>query len=130
MTSVSDTSRRSAAHIDPRLQRGRHPNLMLLAIGSFRGMQDERRTEKIGIEGISIKTSDETVKDDLLVTQPVGRHNLGGRPDAATTSSENWGLDDPAGQPIEKVREIREEIRRNVEEMIAEIVLGKEGANR
>jgi len=35
--------------------------------------------------------------------------------------SEDWGLDDPAGQPIEKVREIRDEIRRRVESMLEEI---------
>jgi arsenate reductase len=33
--------------------------------------------------------------------------------------SEDWGLDDPAGQPIEKVREIRDQIRVRVEEMLA-----------
>ena len=37
--------------------------------------------------------------------------------------SEDWGLDDPAGQSIEKVREIRDQIRTRVEELIAEIVL-------
>lgn len=42
--------------------------------------------------------------------------------------SEDWGLDDPAGQSIEKVRVIRDQIRRKVEAMIAELVLGKEGA--
>ena len=28
--------------------------------------------------------------------------------------TEDWGLDDPAGQPLEKVREIRDEIKRRV----------------
>jgi len=36
--------------------------------------------------------------------------------------SEDWGLDDPAGQPIEKVREIRDQIRRRVEAMLRELV--------
>jgi arsenate reductase (thioredoxin) len=44
--------------------------------------------------------------------------------------SEDWGLDDPAGQSIEKVREIRDQIGRKVDEMIAEIVLTKERADR
>jgi len=44
--------------------------------------------------------------------------------------SEDWGLDDPAGQPIENVRKIRDHIRRKVEEMIAEIVLGNERADQ
>ncbi len=43
--------------------------------------------------------------------------------------SEDWGLDDPAGQPIEKVREIRDQIRRRVEELIADMVRTKERAD-
>ena len=35
--------------------------------------------------------------------------------------TEDWGLDDPAGQPIEKVREIRDQIRARVEQMLAEL---------
>jgi arsenate reductase len=31
---------------------------------------------------------------------------------------EDWPLDDPKGKPIERVREIREEIRRRVEELV------------
>lgn len=34
----------------------------------------------------------------------------------------DWVLDDPAGQPIEKVRPIRDEIRRRVETLISELV--------
>jgi arsenate reductase len=34
---------------------------------------------------------------------------------------EDWKLDDPAGQPIEVVRAIRDEIRRRVEALIAEL---------
>lgn len=32
---------------------------------------------------------------------------------------EDWNLEDPAGQPMEKVREIRDEIRRRVEALFA-----------
>lgn len=32
--------------------------------------------------------------------------------------TEDWGLDDPAGQPIEKVREIRDQIREKVSLML------------
>jgi len=39
--------------------------------------------------------------------------------------SEDWGLDDPAGQPLEKVREIRDQIRTRVEGLIADIMLPK-----
>jgi arsenate reductase len=30
----------------------------------------------------------------------------------------DWPLEDPKGQPIEKVRQIRDEIRRRVEELV------------
>jgi arsenate reductase len=33
-------------------------------------------------------------------------------------SIEDWAVDDPAGQPIEKVREIRDEIERRVRELV------------
>jgi arsenate reductase len=35
--------------------------------------------------------------------------------------TEDWGLDDPAGQPIEKVRGIRDQIRERVEKLLAEV---------
>jgi arsenate reductase len=35
--------------------------------------------------------------------------------------SEGWGLDDPAGKPIEEVREIRDQIRERVEALVAEL---------
>jgi arsenate reductase (thioredoxin) len=34
---------------------------------------------------------------------------------------EDWELDDPAGQPIEKVRAIRDEIRGRVEDLVREM---------
>lgn len=34
---------------------------------------------------------------------------------------DDWGLDDPKGQPIERVREIRDEIRRRVETLAEEL---------
>jgi arsenate reductase (thioredoxin) len=37
--------------------------------------------------------------------------------------SEDWGLDDPAGQPVEKVREVRDQIRWHVEELLDEMEL-------
>jgi protein-tyrosine-phosphatase len=30
----------------------------------------------------------------------------------------DWGIEDPKGQPIEKVREIRDEIERRVKELV------------
>lgn len=35
--------------------------------------------------------------------------------------AEDWGLDDPAGQPIETVRAIRDDVRRRVEAMLSEL---------
>lgn len=35
--------------------------------------------------------------------------------------TEDWGLDDPAGQPIERVRDIRDRIRDRVEKLLEEI---------
>jgi arsenate reductase len=34
--------------------------------------------------------------------------------------TEDWGLDDPAGQPIERVREIRDQIKVHVENLLGE----------
>lgn len=34
---------------------------------------------------------------------------------------EDWGLDDPKGQPLERVREIRDEIRKRVETLVQEL---------
>ena len=41
---------------------------------------------------------------------------------------EDWELDDPAGQGIEAVRPIRDEIRARVEALIAELLPDEEGA--
>ena len=35
--------------------------------------------------------------------------------------SEDWGLDDPAGQPVETVRAIRDQIRNRVEQLLTEL---------
>ena len=35
--------------------------------------------------------------------------------------TEDWGLDDPAGQPIERVREIRDQIRQKVEVLLNDL---------
>jgi arsenate reductase (thioredoxin) len=38
---------------------------------------------------------------------------------------ENWGLRDPAGQPIEEVRPIRDEIARRVDALVADLGDGR-----
>jgi arsenate reductase (thioredoxin) len=35
--------------------------------------------------------------------------------------TEDWGLDDPAGQPIDKVREIRDQIKERVNKLLDEV---------
>ena len=35
---------------------------------------------------------------------------------------EDWVIDDPAGQPIERVRQIRDEIDRRVRKLISEVL--------
>jgi len=40
---------------------------------------------------------------------------------AVFVESEDWGLEDPKGQPIEKVREIRDEIKQRIERLIEEL---------
>lgn len=37
---------------------------------------------------------------------------------ATFVQTEDWGLEDPKGQPVEKVREIRDEIRKRIEELL------------
>ena len=39
---------------------------------------------------------------------------------ATFTDTEDWGLEDPKGQPIEQVREIRDEIKSKVAAMLAQ----------
>jgi protein-tyrosine-phosphatase len=41
-----------------------------------------------------------------------------------TAIKEDWGVDDPKGAPIEKYREIRDEIKKDVEDLVGQI---KEG---
>ncbi len=40
---------------------------------------------------------------------------------------EDWDLDDPAGQPLERVRPIRDEIRRRVDHLLTELGVATEG---
>ena len=43
---------------------------------------------------------------------------------AVFVESDDWGLEDPKGQPIEKVREIRDQIRQKVERLVEELSHG------
>jgi arsenate reductase len=41
--------------------------------------------------------------------------------------TEDWGLEDPKGKPLGKVREIRDEIKRRVEELVREMTRDDQG---
>lgn len=76
--------------------------------------------EEIGIsmEGQSPKLLTQSMADDadLIVTMGCGV-DADACP-ARILISEDWGLDDPASQPIETVRRIRDEIREKVGELL------------
>lgn len=55
---------------------------------------------------------------DLIVTMGCGAQEVCPGPFFRTTV--DWGLEDPKGKPIEKVREIRDEIEGRIKELIAE----------
>ncbi|MGH9975804.1 MAG: hypothetical protein ACRD8Z_08225, partial [Nitrososphaeraceae archaeon] len=42
----------------------------------------------------------------------------------------DWNIEDPKGKPIEKVREIRDEIERRIKELAADISVTEEENNR
>ena len=63
--------------------------------------------------------TDEAVQvSDVVVTMGCGD----ACPFYPGTRYEDWALDDPAGQGIEAVRPIRDEIRRRVEALVAELI--------
>jgi arsenate reductase (thioredoxin) len=55
---------------------------------------------------------------DLIITMGCGTADL--CPGPALNAIADWGLEDPKGKPIEKVREIRAEIEKRVKKLIAE----------
>ncbi len=62
--------------------------------------------------------TDETVRAaDVIVTMGCGD----ACPIVPGTRYEDWELDDPAGQPIEVVRAIRDDIRGRVEQLVASL---------
>ena len=65
-----------------------------------------------------ILTHEAVQQSDVVVTMGCGD----ACPFFPGTRYEDWELDDPAGQPIEVVRPVRDEIKRRVEALIAELV--------
>lgn len=80
------------------------------------------------MEEIGISMADQTPK---LLTQEMADHadriiTMGCGVDASACPAkflvgEDWGLDDPAGQPIKRVREIRDQIRDRVVALLEEM---------
>jgi len=55
---------------------------------------------------------------DMLITMGCGVQDEGA---TCPVADEDWALDDPHGQPIEKVREIRDQVKVRVEALIARL---------
>ena len=66
-------------------------------------------------------TSDLAAQASLLVTMGCGE----ACPAIPGLATEDWPLEDPKGKPIERVREIREDIRRRVEALAARLDTAK-----
>ena len=64
-----------------------------------------------------VLTTDAVQHSDVVVTMGCGD----ACPFFPGTRYEDWVLDDPAGLPIEAVRPIRDEIRRRVEALVADL---------
>lgn len=62
---------------------------------------------------------------DRMITMGCGVDAEGVCP-ASFIPTEDWGLEDPKDQPIEKVREIRDHIKSRVEKLIDEMTAGGE----
>ena len=65
-----------------------------------------------------VLTPDAVQSSDVVVTMGCGDEC----PFFPGKRYEDWVLDDPAGQPLEAVRPVRDEIRRRVERLVAELV--------
>jgi protein-tyrosine-phosphatase len=65
-----------------------------------------------------VLTNDAVQESDVVITMGCGD----ACPYFPGKRYEDWVLDDPAGQGIDAVRKIRDEIRRRVETLLAEIV--------
>jgi len=74
----------------------------------------------IAAEQRKILTSEAVQESDVVITMGCGDEC----PFYPGKRYEDWKLDDPAGQGIEAVRPIRDEIKRRVEDLIASLDLG------
>jgi len=85
--------------------------------------------EEIGYDMSShypkMMTLDMVNSADRLVTMGCGVDAEGVCP-ASFIPTEDWGIEDPEGQSIDKVREIRNQIKTKVERLIDEMTAGKD----
>ena len=65
-----------------------------------------------------VLTTEAVLESDVVITMGCGDSC----PFYAGKRYEDWVLEDPAGQSIEKVREIRDEIKRKVQALLNEII--------
>ena len=72
----------------------------------------------IANEQPKVLTNDAVIASDVVITMGCGDTC----PFYPGKRYEDWVLDDPAGQPIETVRRIRDEIRAKVEGLLSEIL--------
>ena len=72
----------------------------------------------IASESPKVLTPEAVQQSDVVVTMGCGDEC----PFYPGKRYEDWVLDDPAGQPLEVVRPIRDEIRRRVAALVAELV--------
>ena len=105
----------------------------VLSAGSQPGDQiNPTAVQAMAEDGIDITTAHpkiltpETVQaSDVVVTMGCGDEC----PYFPGKRYEDWVLDDPAGQPIDSVRPIRDEIKNRVEHLIAELQYDKHAPN-
>jgi len=79
--------------------------------------------EELGLsmegQGPKVMTQEMVDRADRIITMGCGV-DVAACP-ARFLVTEDWGLDDPAGQPVETVRRIRDEIRQRIEALLEEL---------
>lgn len=77
------------------------------------------REEGVDVSGLKPKMLDldSAFSADKVITMGCVK----GCPITPADKTVDWGLDDPAGKPIEEFRKTRDEIRKKVEELIASL---------
>jgi len=77
-------------------------------------------------ESPKILTTDSVSRADIVITMGCG----GTCPYFPGKRYEDWTLTDPAGQPIETVREVRDQIKSRIETLLAELLPAAQEGSR